>query len=193
MRREFNADPRRAVRVGGAGPRRARYSILATRLRTEWRALVALAGVLAVASCRQRIPNLDSPGTSMVCFGDSIAAGVGASPGQGFCDVLAEHLGLPLATEAVPGDTAGQGLGRLDQVFARQPWLVIVELGGNDILQQVPLETTEADLRTILDRLLAGRVVPVLVAVEGPFGGAHGAMYRRLADHYRIPLVDDAL
>jgi acyl-CoA thioesterase-1 len=149
--------------------------------------------LLVTASCHHRVPNLDSPGTSIVCFGDSIAAGVGASPGQGFCDRLAADLGRPVATEAVAGDTAAQGLARIDQVLAHDPWLVIVELGGNDILRQVPIETTEADLRAIIERLLASGVVPVLVAVEGPFGGAHGELYRRLAKRYRIPLVDDAL
>jgi lysophospholipase L1-like esterase len=160
-------------------------------------AFVAVAAAVAVATstagCRHPPPNLDSPGTAIVCLGDSITAGVGASPGRGFPEVLAERLGREVINDGVPGDTAADGLARLPQVQAQDPWLVIVELGGNDILRQVPIEQTEEALGEILRRLLAARTLPVLVAVEGPFGGRHGSMYERLGKRYRVPLVRDAL
>jgi acyl-CoA thioesterase-1 len=160
-------------------------------------ALVAVvaAGVAAMSAtgCRHPPPNLDSPGSAVVCLGDSIAAGVGAAPGRGFPEVLAQRLGREVINDGVPGDTAADGLARLPQVLAQDPWLVIVELGGNDILRQVPIEQTEEALGEILRRLLAARVLPVVVAVGGPFGGSHGAMFERLAKRYRVPLVRDAL
>jgi acyl-CoA thioesterase-1 len=149
----------------------------------------ALAWMTVLPGCRQ-VPNLDSPGHAIVCFGDSIAAGVGASAGHGFCDQVGVLVGSPVVTEAVPGDTASDGWARLDQVLADDPWLVIVELGGNDILRQVPIETTSSTLERIIERLLSARCVPLLVSVEGPFGGAHGDLYRRLGKRYRIPVVD---
>jgi acyl-CoA thioesterase-1 len=148
---------------------------------------------LFAAGCRRPVPNLDSPGTSIVCFGDSISAGVGASPGQGFCEVLADRLGVEVVNEGISGNTTAEGLARLDQVLAHEPWLVIVELGGNDILRQVPISSTEATLRTIVERVLAARALPLLVEVEGPFSGDHGAIYRRLGDRYRIPVVENVL
>jgi acyl-CoA thioesterase I len=160
-------------------------------------AFVATAAAVAVAisatGCRHLPPNLDSPGSAVVCLGDSITAGVGASPGRGFPELLAERLGREVINDGVPGDTAADGLARLPQVLAQDPWLVIVELGGNDMLRQVPVEQTEAALGEILRRLLAARVLPVVVAVEGPFGGSHGAMFERLEKRYRVPLVRDAL
>jgi acyl-CoA thioesterase-1 len=153
----------------------------------------AAAAAGAAAGCRGAPPNLDSPGTAIVCLGDSITAGVGAAPGRGYPEVLAERLGQEVIDDGVPGDTAAGGLARLPQVLARDPWLVIVELGGNDILRQVPIESTEEALDSILRQLLAARVLPVLVAVEGPFGGRHGDMYRRLGKRHRVPVVDDAL
>lgn len=147
----------------------------------------------AAAGCRRAPPNLDSPGTAIVCLGDSITAGVGAAAGRGYPELLAERLGQQVVNDGVPGDTAAGGLARLPQVLARDPWLVIVELGGNDILRQVPIERTEEALDSILRQLLAARALPVLVAVEGPFGGAHGDMYRRLGQRHRVPVVDDVL
>jgi lysophospholipase L1-like esterase len=145
------------------------------------------------AACRPEVPNLDSPGTTIVCLGDSITAGVGAEPGHAYPDVLAARLGVPVINAGVPGDTTEGALARLDQVLAEDPWLVIVELGGNDRLRQVPPERTEAALRTILQRLLAARVVPVLVELDAPFSGSYNAIYGRLADELSIPMVGDVL
>jgi acyl-CoA thioesterase-1 len=150
------------------------------------------AGFGGAAGCR-RAPNLDSPGVAVVCLGDSITAGVGATEGHAYPDVLAARLGREVINDGVPGDTAADGLARLPQVLAQDPWLVIVELGGNDILRQVPIERTEEALDGIVRQLLAARVLPVLVAVEGPFGGNHGGMYARLGRRYRVPVVQDTL
>ncbi len=153
----------------------------------------ALAAAAGVAGCRRAPPNLDSPGVSIVCLGDSITAGVGASEGHAYPAVLAARLGREVINEGVPGDTAADGLARVPQVLAHDPWLVIVELGGNDILRQVPVERTEEALDGVVRQLLAARVLPVLVAVEGPFGGSHGGIYARLGKRHRVPVVQDVL
>jgi len=76
--------------------------------------LAALAAVAAgAAGCRRAPPNLDSPGTAIVCLGDSITAGVGATDGHGYPEVLAARLGVAVIDDGVPGDTAAGGLARL--------------------------------------------------------------------------------
>ena len=149
--------------------------------------------VLLLAACRPDVPNLDSPGRTIVCLGDSITSGVGAAAGEAYPELLAARLGTEVINAGISGDTAAGGLARVDEVLAEDPWLVIVELGGNDVLRQVPPEETERSLRGILDRLLAARVVPVLVEVDAPFGGRYRDIYERLGDEYHVPVVDDAL
>jgi acyl-CoA thioesterase I len=139
------------------------------------------------------VPNLHSPGRTIVCLGDSITSGYGAAPGPAFPEILKSKLGTEVINQGVPGDTAENGLARVDEALASDPWLVVVELGGNDILNRVPPERTEAALRSILQRLLAANVVPMLVEVEVPFAGRYAEIYGRLADEYNVPLVDDAL
>jgi acyl-CoA thioesterase-1 len=149
--------------------------------------------LLLATACRSHVPNLDSPGKTIVCLGDSITAGVGSGPGEAYPELLAARLGTEVINEGESGDTAAQGLARLDQVLADEPWMVIVELGGNDILRQVPPEETERSLRQILDRLLSARVVPVLVEMDAPLGGRYKEIYERLGDEYRVPVVEDAI
>lgn len=157
----------------------------------------ALVLALLLAACGpdpEEIPNLDSPGRTIVCLGDSITSGVGAAPGQPFPALLAEQIGTEVINAGVPGDTTEGGLARVDEVLAHDPWMVIVELGGNDILNQVPPERTEAALRQILDRLLTARVVPVLVEIDVPFAGRYSDVFDRLnADYDKIPVVEETL
>lgn len=148
---------------------------------------------LFLASCGPPAPNLDSPGSTIVCLGDSITAGVGAGPGEAYPDLLAQRLGAEVVNAGVPGDTAADGLARLDEVLDADPWLVVVELGGNDILRRVPPEQTETALRSILDRLLAARVVPVLVEIEAPLAASYAKVFDRLDEAYDIPVLEDVL
>jgi acyl-CoA thioesterase-1 len=160
-------------------------------------AAAALAALLAASlSCRPEAPNLDSTtGRTIVCFGDSITAGVGAAPGEGYPARLSALLGTPVIDAGVSGDTASAGLARLDRdVLSRDPWLVIVELGGNDFLRGVPLTETEAALRKIADRLLKANVVPVFVELSGPLGlGPYREVYAQVRKDYGVVLVEGAL
>lgn len=150
--------------------------------------------LLILAACGPDVPNLDSPGKTIVVLGDSIASGVGSGPGESYPDLLAARLRTEEVVNAgVSGNTTADGLARIDQVLAEDPWLVIVELGGNDFLHQVPPEQTEQSLRGILDRLIAARVVPILVELDVPFGGRYLEIYERLGDEYHVPVVEDTL
>ena len=146
-----------------------------------------------LAGCAPDIPNLDSPGHTIVCLGDSITSGVGAEPGQPYPALLSARLGTEVINQGVPGDTAEGGLARVDQALTADPWLVVVELGGNDILRRVPPEQTEAALRQILERLLAARVAVLLVELDVPFAGRYAEIYERLGDDYDVPVLDDTL
>ena len=155
---------------------------------------VLAAAAVAVLSCGPPdVPNLDSPGTTIVCLGDSITAGVGAGRGEAFPARLEEALGVPVVAAGVPGDTTAAGLARLERALAADPWLVVVELGGNDLLRRVPEETTEANLRAIVEGVLAAGAVPMLIEVEGPFGSRYDDLFERVGGDYGVPVVEDVL
>lgn len=152
--------------------------------------------LLSLAGCgvaADEIPNLDSPGQTIVCLGDSITSGVGATPETAYPSLLTSRLGTEVINQGVPGDTTEEGLARVEDVLAEDPWLVIVELGGNDILNRVPPERTEAALRQIVQRLLAANVAVVLIELEVPFAGRYAEIYNRIGDEYDVPVIDDVL
>lgn len=153
----------------------------------------ALAAACLILACGRAVPNIDSAGRTIVCFGDSLTAGVGRGGGATYPELLARRLGAEVLNAGVPGDTASQALGRIDRVLAADPWLVVVELGGNDILRRVPIETTEEALDAIVERLLAAGVVPLLIEVRGPFGGRYAELFDRLEDRHGVPVIRDVL
>jgi acyl-CoA thioesterase-1 len=79
----------------------------------------------------------------------------------------------------------------------RRPDVAVVELGGNDGLQALSLESMEANLSAIVEALQARGIRVVLLGVELPFflGDTSGfrAVYGRVADEYDVPLLDNVL
>jgi lysophospholipase L1-like esterase len=119
-----------------------------------------------------RIRN-ERPGAGpIVCFGDSLTAGFGAEPGRSYPDVLHELLGREVVNRGRNGDTAGDALARLDEVTALRPKVVVVALGGNDMLQRVPIPQTVDAMTRIFDRLLAGGSMVAFIAIDPPLASA---------------------
>ncbi|HEV2722751.1 MAG TPA: arylesterase [Thermoanaerobaculia bacterium] len=130
-----------------------------------------------------KVRNLDSRGTNIVAFGDSLTAGYGAKRGEDYPSRLSAILGQPVINAGVSGDTTASALPRLDaDVLGRDPRIVIVGLGGNDFLQSVPVATTEANLREIVHKIEGGGAMVILLGFRFPSITAdYEAMYKRVA------------
>lgn len=158
------------------------------------RSLTILLPFLALgAACREQPPNLHATGEVIVCLGDSLTAGSGAGRAPGYPEILATELGVPVVNAGVPGDTVEMALARLDDVLDRQPWLVIVELGGNDVLRQVPAPRTEEAARELLTRLVEARVAVLVIEVHGPIGGDRWRRIESVARELDIPVLEEVL
>ena len=107
----------------------------------------------------------------VLAFGDSLTAGYGLPPGQGFAPQLQAMLrrnGLRafVADAGVSGNTAAQGRARLAWTLdglRSKPDLAIVALGANDMLRGLPPAQTRADLDAIVAELKR-RGIRVLIA-----------------------------
>ena len=138
----------------------------------------------------------------VVAFGDSLSAGYGLKPAESFPVQLEAALrrgGTPtrVYNAGVSGDTTAQGRARLGFVLRSlkaKPDLVILQLGGNDMLRAIDPAQTEANLSAILADLKK-RGIPVLLAgmLAAPnMGKAYqtrfDAVYPRLARQYGVKL-----
>ena len=114
-----------------------------------------------------------SPGSGpIICFGDSLTSGHGAGAGESYPEVLGRLLGRTILNRGRNGETSESALERLDgDVLAESPSVVILTLGGNDMLGRVPIEDTVRSIREIFERILASGAMVVFVAIDPPFVG----------------------
>ena len=155
------------------------------------RSLFTLFALFLLAAC-ERAPTLPklSPHDVIVAFGDSLTHGTGASDDTAYPAVLASLTGRTVINAGVPGDTTSSGLQRLPEVLAEhKPRLVLLCLGGNDMLRKQPEASTENNLRLLVQTIRASGANVVLIGVPEPklFGGAPD-FYTRIADEMKLPL-----
>jgi acyl-CoA thioesterase-1 len=139
----------------------------------------ALLGIGLLRGARAQAP------VKLLALGDSLTAGYGLPPGQGFVPRLEAALrargrAVTVLDGGVSGDTTAGGLARLDWALADTPQAVIVELGGNDGLRGLPPTATRANLTAILDKLQARRLPVLLAGMIAPpnLGAGYGAEFR---------------
>lgn len=102
----------------------------------------------------------------VVALGDSLTAGYGLPDKDGFVPQLqaaltAKGVAADVQNAGVSGDTASDGLARLDWSVPDGTDAVILELGANDMLRGIKPDVTRNALDTILSRL-AQRHIAIL-------------------------------
>ena len=140
-------------------------------------------------------------GSKVLALGDSLTAPHGVKPGEDWPTLLGQSTGWAVVNAGVSGNTSAQALDRLPGLLEEhQPQLVLVTLGGNDMLRKLPQGETVGNLGRMLDMAAARGAKAVLVATPKP--SIAGAVFNNLspADFYadvardkKVPLIADAL
>jgi acyl-CoA thioesterase I len=150
-----------------------------------------LLALTLTAGCGQDVPRLPRLGANdvIVAFGDSLTYGTGAAEHESYPAVLAELIGRRVVRAGVPGEVTAQGLRRLPSVIdEHQPRLVIVCLGGNDMLRKIGDQEIRRNLGDMLKALNKRGIGAVLVGVPKPalVTSAPG-FYAELAREFGVP------
>ena len=135
----------------------------------------------------------------IVALGDSLTAGYGLAEQDGFVPRLQAALArngvaAEIANAGVSGDTATDGLARLDWSVPQGTDAVIVELGANDMLRGIKPEVTRAALDTILRRLTHRHIAVLLCGMRAApnmgadYANAFERIYPELAAKYGVLL-----
>jgi acyl-CoA thioesterase-1 len=132
--------------------------------------LLALAGCCLLALFPLRPAAADGT-VRILAFGDSLTAGYGLSEADGFTTQLAAALTkmgrkVQVINGGVSGDTTTGGLARLDWSLADQPEVMLLELGGNDMLRGLPPQTVQANLQQMIEKARQAGVTVLLVGMR---------------------------
>lgn len=144
-----------------------------------------------LAACGGATPRIAklAPADTVLAFGDSLTFGTGARAEESYPAVLAQLIGREVVRAGVPGEQTAGGLARLpDALDEHRPRLVIVCLGGNDMLRKQPQAAIESNLRDILRTIRSRGIDAVLIGVPEP-GLITSApdFYASLAREFGIP------
>jgi lysophospholipase L1-like esterase len=159
------------------------------------RAALLLAVLLAACSGGQpKLAHL-APDAVVLAFGDSLTAGVGASPGESYPARLETLIGRKVVSSGVPGETSADGLARLPSALDEvKPQLVILCEGGNDFLQKLDEAKAADNLRSMVRLAQSRGAQVVLIAVPKPgLLPSPADFYAAVAKEFRVPHEESAL
>lgn len=138
----------------------------------------------------------------IVAFGDSLYAGYGLDQKEGFAPELQAALtaagkDVRVHNAGVSGDTTAAGLRRMDFVLdslQRKPDLVILGLGGNDLLRGLKPADTRANMDAMVEKLKDRGIPVILTGMLAPpnlgaaFSKEFNVIYPALAKKYDVAL-----
>jgi len=150
------------------------------------------------------LPEIGGPRLRILAFGDSLFAGYDLAEDEGYPEQLqavlrGRGINAQVIDAGVSGDTTQAGAQRigfvLDNIKGDPPELAIVELGGNDLLRQIPPAQTRANLTAILTELRERNIPVLLMGMRAPpnlgpqFQTEFDGLYPALAEQFDAALV----
>lgn len=145
---------------------------------------------------------VSGPKRVVLAFGDSLYAGYGLKRGESLPDAVEARLrrqgiDAEVVNAGVSGDTTAGGRRRLAYTLDRlktPPDLVLLGLGGNDVLRQVDPAETRANMAAMLQELSRRDIPVILTGMMAPpnlgpdFAGRFNAIWPDLARTHRAML-----
>ncbi|MFT3815380.1 MAG: arylesterase [Acidovorax sp.] len=141
-----------------------------------------------------------APQTILV-LGDSMSAEYGLARGTGWVALLEKRLAqqkinAPVVNASVSGDTTAGGRARLAALLStHRPAVVVLELGGNDALRGLPLQSTEDNLKWMAQAAQDAGARALIVGMQVPpnYGAGYtqrfAAVFRSVAQARKTALV----
>jgi lysophospholipase L1-like esterase len=169
------------------------WSVLgATRERAQRAALVPLLAIAATVQVSSLLPASPTPEPSdtlpVFVLGDSLSAGFGSDL-KTWPDILAERTGRAITNLAHPGSRLRDGL-RQAELLPSGDCLLIIELGGNDLLGGATVNEFHRDLTALLRHVTQlGRTIAMFELPLLPLQNRYGEAQREVSSRLGVLLI----
>lgn len=145
---------------------------------------VLLLAVIVYMSGKKKpeIKNVGNTGANVVVFGDSLSYGYGAPRGQSYPDLIGQKISRSVINLGRNGETAVGATHRIEEALEQNPYMVLIEFGGNDFMRGVDFQQTVQAVSDMIDRVQSAGAVAVVVDTGGFYGmKKYSKAYQKLA------------
>lgn len=161
---------------------------------------MSIAKILCVLMFFVSVPVSARDGYKLMVFGDSLSAGYRLPKEDSFAEQLQTALTelgyaqVVVINNSKSGETTAGGLNRQKQALEQKPDGVILELGINDVLRGVGIETIRENLSKLITNFQKAGVSVLLAGMQAPpitepvYANRFSNIYRMLAQKYHIVL-----
>ncbi len=152
---------------------------------------IAICIAAAIAELPQWItPQLHGRGfNSVAIIGDSLSAGVGTQSEQTWPKQFAARRDIRVLDRSRPGATLQSAIGQVKEI-GESPAIVVLEIGGNDVLGGIDAAQFKSDLRELLRTVIRpDRLTVMLELPLPPFHSAIARAQRNLCNEYGVVLI----
>ncbi|GEA63070.1 arylesterase [Acinetobacter lwoffii] len=135
-------------------------------------------------------------------LGDSLSAGYGIQPQQGWVHLLQKRLEQQypkqhkVVNASVSGETTSGALARLPKLLqTHRPDLVVIELGGNDGLRGQPPQMIQKNLASLIQQSQKAKAKVIVFGMKMPpnYGQAYSKAfennYKVVSQQYKVKLL----
>lgn len=165
---------------------------------------LAISGACGVAVAQPKAgaqPAVSLKSGPVLVLGDSLSAEYGLTRGKGWVQLLqqrmdAEKIQRKVVNASISGETTSGGRSRLASLLTQhQPAVVILELGGNDALRGLALQSTQSNLEAMVKASKGSGAQVLLVGMQVPpnYGAAYteqfAKMFESIASAQKLALV----
>ena len=139
---------------------------------------------------------------TILIVGDSISAGYGINPEQGWVQLLQKRLAQQypkqhkVVNASVSGETTSGALARMPKLLqSYKPDVVVIELGGNDALRGQPPQMIQKNLGQLVQQSQQAKAKVLLFGMKIPpnYGTAYSQAfennYKVISQQYKIKLL----
>lgn len=139
---------------------------------------------------------------TIMILGDSLSAGYGIQPQQGWVNLLQKRLEQQypkqhkVVNASVSGETTSGALARLPKLLqTHRPDLVVIELGGNDGLRGQPPQMIQKNLASLIQQSQKAKAKVIVFGMKMPpnYGQAYSKAfennYKVVSQQYKVKLL----
>ena len=139
---------------------------------------------------------------TIMILGDSLSAGYGIQPQQGWVNLLQKRLEQQypkqhkVVNASVSGETTSGALARLPKLLqTHRPDLVVIELGGNDGLRGQPPQMIQKNLASLIQQSQKAKAKVIVFGIKMPpnYGQAYSKAfennYKVVSQQYKVELL----